>query len=105
MPPRDLRRDVGKEARLWGMAVVCAAAGAIAVSITDSFWIGVLVFLAVLGICGPILFTYEKRKKARTAGGESTSGSKKTDPSGPKPDRPKPDRPKHGGHRKRPPRR
>lgn len=92
MPTRDLRRDVGKEARLWGMAVVCAAAGAIAVSITDSFWIGVLVFLAALGICGPILFTFEKRKKADAARGEARPGTGS-----------KPDRPKHGGRRKRPP--
>lgn len=97
MPPRDLRRDVGKEARLWGMAVVCAAAGAIAVSITDSFWIGVLVFLAALGICGPILFTYEKRKKAKAAQGETRPGAGSRAS--------KPDRPKHGGHRKRPPKR
>lgn len=102
MPPRDLRREIGKEVRLWGLAVVCAGAGAIAVSITDSFGIGVLVFLAALGICGPILFMYEKRRKARAAEGGTSqrNGPKQTEP-----DRSKPDRPTHGGHRKRPPKR
>lgn len=103
MPAPDLRRDIGKELRLWGMAVVCAAAGAIAVSITDSFGIGVLVFLATLGVCGPILFTYEKRRKARASGqgpaakGSGAKGSGATQQ--------KADRPTHGGHRKRPPKR
>lgn len=96
MPTPDVRRDIGKEARLWGLAVICAAAGAIAVSRTDSFGIGVLVFLAALGVCGPILFTYEKRRKAKQADGDAPRSDRGGQVR---------DRSKHGGHRKRPPKR
>lgn len=63
--PPDLRRNVAKEVRLWVLALVCAAAGATAVSVTDSLPIGIFVFLGTLAVLGPLLFAYEKRQRNR----------------------------------------
>lgn len=63
--PPDLRRNVAKEVRLWVLALVCAAAGATAVAISDSMPIGIVAFLASLSLLGPILYAYEKRQQKR----------------------------------------
>lgn len=60
----DLLARVGKEARLWGLAVVCATIGALAV------WrwglpVGVAAFLLSLVVLGIPLYQYEKRRGSR----------------------------------------
>lgn len=62
---RDLRAAFAKEARLYGLGLVCATPAALAVWRTGSVWVGVLVFLAVLGVAGSALFAYERRLSAR----------------------------------------
>lgn len=57
------RPAIGKEARLWGLAVVCAAAGAITVYLKNSFLPGLMVFVACLVVLGGGLYAYEKRHK------------------------------------------
>lgn len=58
----DVREKLGKEARLWGLAVVCAAFGAIAVWRFDSLMVGIGVFALTLIILGTALYNYEKRR-------------------------------------------
>lgn len=58
----ELSAKIGKEARLWGLAVVCAAFGALAVWRFNSLWVGIGVFLVVFLILGMALYNYEKRR-------------------------------------------
>ncbi len=60
----DLRGKLAKEGRLWGMAAVCATAGSATVAVTDSVSSGVLAFLLVVAVLGPLLYLYEKRRRA-----------------------------------------
>lgn len=71
---RDLKAAFAKEGRLYGLGLVCAVPGALAVWRTDSVWIGVLVFLAVLGVAGSALFVYERRLKERRAAEDQDRG-------------------------------
>ena len=57
------KQELAKEGRLWLLALVCAVAGAITVSITDSLGPGVLVFLASVVVLGPVLWAYEKHRR------------------------------------------
>ena len=59
----ELRGKLAKEGRLWALAAVCAAVGAVTVALTDSVPTGVLAFLLVVGILGPLLYLYEKRRR------------------------------------------
>lgn len=59
----ELRTRLAKEGRLWAMAAVCAAVGATTVAVTESVPRGVLAFLLVLAVLGPLLYVYEKRRR------------------------------------------
>ena len=58
----DLRRKLAKEARLWGLAVLCAAVGAGTVAATDAVPAGVVAFLVAVAALGPLLYLYERRQ-------------------------------------------
>ena len=60
----ELRGKLAKEGRLWAMAAVCATVGATTVAMTDSVPSGVLAFLLVVAVLGPLLYLYEKRRRA-----------------------------------------
>ncbi|SDD76347.1 hypothetical protein [Auraticoccus monumenti] len=67
-PPRDdrdLKAALGREARLYGLGLVCATPAALAVWRTGSIWVGVMVFLAVLGVAGSALLVHERKRAAR----------------------------------------
>lgn len=64
-PPRDTRADLGKQARLWALSLVCAVAGAGTVYATGSLLRGIGVFLIALVVLGPILFAIERRLTRR----------------------------------------
>ncbi|MVA76904.1 hypothetical protein GC722_12845 [Auraticoccus sp. F435] len=92
-PPRDrdLRSAFAREGRLYGLGLVCAVPGALAVWRTDSFWIGALVFLAVLGVAGSGLWALERRLAARRAGRDGAGSSPGPDRRGPRtPENPRP---------------
>lgn len=57
------RRELAKNGRLWGLALVCAIAGSVTVSVTGSIAPGVLAFLIALGVLGPLLLAYERRHR------------------------------------------
>ena len=59
------RAELGQYARLWILALPCAAAGSYVVSRTDSLVLGVLAFLVALAVLGPCLWVYERRRKRR----------------------------------------
>ncbi len=59
------RTELGQYARLWLLAVPCAAAGAYVVSRTDDLFLGVLAFLVTLAVLGPVLWVYERRRRRR----------------------------------------
>jgi hypothetical protein len=59
----ELRQRLSKEGRLWLLSLICASAGAITVSATESLGPGVMAFLISLAIFGPLLWLYEKRRK------------------------------------------
>jgi Flp pilus assembly protein TadB len=61
----ELRGKLAKEGRLWGLALVCATVGAVTVALTDSVPIGVVAFLLVIAVLGPLLHRYEKRRRQR----------------------------------------
>lgn len=58
----ELRAKLAKEGRLWGLAVICAAFGAIAIWRFDSLMVGIGVFALALLILGTALYNYEKRR-------------------------------------------
>jgi hypothetical protein len=57
------RRSAGQQARLWLLSLCGAVPGAIAVYLTNDYWVGAWVFLAVVIVLGILLYAYEKRKK------------------------------------------
>ncbi|WP_375423677.1 hypothetical protein [uncultured Friedmanniella sp.] len=57
------RRELGQTVRLWGMALICAVAGSVTVSVTDRLAPGVLAFLIALAVLGPLLLVYERRHR------------------------------------------
>lgn len=59
------RAELGQYARLWLLALPCAAAGAYVVSRTDDLFLGILAFLVALAVLGPVLWFYERRRKRR----------------------------------------
>ena len=59
------RRELAQYARLWLLALPCAAAGAYVVSRTDDLVLGVLAFLVTLAVLGPLLWLYERRHRSR----------------------------------------
>lgn len=60
-PPQ--KRSVGQQARLWLLSLCGAVPGAVVVYLTNSFWIGAWVFLAVVIVLGFALYLLEKRKR------------------------------------------
>ena len=66
MVPQDpqLRRQIAQQARLWLLALVCAAVGAAVVSQTDRLAPGIGAFLLTLAVSGPLLWLWEKRHRA-----------------------------------------
>jgi hypothetical protein len=59
----ELRSKLAKEGRLWALALVCATVGAVTVAVTDSVPFGVLAFGVVIGVLGPVLHHYERRRR------------------------------------------
>ena len=59
----ELRAKIAKEGRLWALAAVCATVGAGTVAATESVPSGVLAFLLVVAVLGPLLYLYEKRRR------------------------------------------
>ncbi|QGN35102.1 hypothetical protein [Microlunatus sp. Gsoil 973] len=57
------RRSGAQQARLWILSLCGAVPGAVVVYLTDSFWAGAGVFLAVVVVLGLLLYLYEKRKQ------------------------------------------
>jgi Flp pilus assembly protein TadB len=58
-----IRRQLGQTVRLWSMALVCALAGSITISVTDRLLPGVIAFLIALAVLGPLLLVYERRHR------------------------------------------
>lgn len=59
------RAELGQYARLWLLALPCAAAGSFVVWRTDDLVLGVVAFLIALAVLGPFLWVYEKRRRKR----------------------------------------
>jgi hypothetical protein len=59
----DVRSQLAKEGRLWGMSAVCALGGALAIWRTGSIAYGVVAFLLCLLVFGGALMAYEKRRR------------------------------------------
>lgn len=59
----ELRAKFAKEGRLWGLALVCATAGATTVAVTDAVAPGIVAFLIALLVLVPLLRAYEKRRR------------------------------------------
>jgi hypothetical protein len=57
------RAELGQYARLWLLAVPCAATGAYVISRTDDLVLGILAFLVALAVLGPFLWLYERRRR------------------------------------------
>jgi Flp pilus assembly protein TadB len=57
------RGALAKEGRLWMLSLVCAAAGATGVAVSDSLGVGVMIFLLTFAILGPALLAYERRRR------------------------------------------
>ena len=57
------RRSTAFYARLWLLALPCAAAGSSVVWRTDDVVLGVVAFLVALAVLGPFLWVYERRRK------------------------------------------
>jgi hypothetical protein len=59
----ELRAKLAKEGRLWALAAICAAIGAVTVALADEVLPGVLAFLVAVAVLGPLLGRYEKRHR------------------------------------------
>jgi len=57
------RRELAQQGRLWLMSVVCALIGSITVWRTGSVSPGVVAFAISLLVLGPLLWTYERRRR------------------------------------------
>lgn len=62
-PGRNIRAELAKTARLWGLSLVCASVGAYVVWRTDSLLPGVSAFLITLLVLGSALYVFERRKR------------------------------------------
>jgi hypothetical protein len=62
-PGPNIRSDLAKTARLWGLSLICASVGAYAVWRTDALLPGLIAFLITLAVLGPLLWLYERRKR------------------------------------------
>jgi len=60
-PPQ--KRSAGQQARLWLLSLCGAVPGAIVVYLTNSFWVGAWVFLAVVIVLGFALLLFERWKR------------------------------------------
>ncbi|WP_375429836.1 hypothetical protein [uncultured Friedmanniella sp.] len=58
-----IRRELAQTGRLWGLALICATAGAVTVSVTGAIPPGVIAFLIALAVLGPLLLVYERRHR------------------------------------------
>lgn len=59
----DTRRQLAALGQLWGLAAVCATAGAVVVARTGRLVPGIFAFLAALAVFGPFLWRYERRRR------------------------------------------
>lgn len=57
------QRSAGQQTRLWLLSLCGAVPGAVVVYLTDSFWAGAGIFLAVVIVLGFLLYLFEKRKQ------------------------------------------
>lgn len=57
------QRSAGQQTRLWLLSLCGAVPGAVVVYLTDSFWAGAGIFLAVVIVLGFLLYLFEKRKR------------------------------------------
>ena len=62
-PGTNIRADIAKTARLWGLSLVCASVGAYVVWRTDTLRPGIYAFLITLAILGAALYVYERRRR------------------------------------------
>lgn len=62
-PGTNIRADLAKTARLWGLSLVCASVGAYVVWRTDSLLPGISAFLITLLVLGSALYVFERRKR------------------------------------------
>ncbi|HEY5979277.1 MAG TPA: hypothetical protein VIT41_06540 [Microlunatus sp.] len=62
-PDDGVRRDLAKQARLWGLSLICASVGAFAVWRTDALLPGIGAFLISLVVLGSMLYAYEHRRR------------------------------------------
>ena len=59
------RAELGQTARLYLLALPCAAAGSYVVWRTDDLRLGIAAFLVALAVLGPLLWLYERRRRRR----------------------------------------
>ena len=59
------RAELGQYARLWILALPCAAIGSFVQWRTNDVVLGVVAFLIALAVLGPVLWRYERRRKRR----------------------------------------
>ncbi len=59
------RAELAQYARLWLLALPCAAVGSFVQWRTNDVVLGVVAFLVALVVLGPILWLYERRRKRR----------------------------------------
>lgn len=59
----ETRRKIAKELRLYGLSLVCAVPGAVAVYLSHRLAVGVFAFLLCLLVFGPLLLRYERRHR------------------------------------------
>lgn len=59
------RAELGQYARLWLLALPCAAVGSYVQWRTGDVVVGVVAFLIALAVLGPVLWVYERRRKRR----------------------------------------
>lgn len=59
----DTRAQIAKTARLWGLSLLCATGGAIAVSVSQRIAVGIFVFGICLVVLGVPLYLYERRRR------------------------------------------
>jgi|JI102314A2RNA_FD_contig_41_6320740_length_2047_multi_2_in_0_out_0_4 Flp pilus assembly protein TadB len=62
-PGTNIRADIAKTARLWGLSLVCATVGAYVVWRTDTLLPGIYAFLITLAVLGLALYAYERRRR------------------------------------------
>ncbi|MCW2811434.1 MAG: hypothetical protein JWP61_1892 [Friedmanniella sp.] len=61
----QIRRQFAQQGRLWLLSLLCAVGGTVAIVRTGSLSTGIFVFLGCLGVLGPLLWLYERRRKTR----------------------------------------